>query len=226
MRDTLLTPKQKSEIISLIKEKNYSKLISILDSVSTSHAGTAKMKDKRFVIKEIVEHINSITTDNSDKLYYSAGKRILSVKSDNAKEIGIHIIWRGYNHNKSKVKKDLLKISDDKNWEVREYAAGAVTAVLFFHKEFYKTLLKWSKHKSENIRRVVVMSAVGLRGRDNVKCLPTVFALLKPLMYDSSVYVKKNLGPFILGSYFGNSFPEEVFKQLAKWSKIKDENVR
>ncbi len=45
-------------------------------------------------------------------------------------------------------------------------------------------------------------------------------------MSDSSNYVKKNLGPFILGSYFGNKFPAETLMQLRKWSKLKDVNVR
>lgn len=52
------------------------------------------------------------------------------------------------------------------------------------------------------------------------------FALFEPLMYDSSVYVKKNLGPFILGSYFGNGATEATMEFLGRMSKVKNENVR
>jgi HEAT repeat protein len=45
-------------------------------------------------------------------------------------------------------------------------------------------------------------------------------------MYDSSQYVKKNLGPFILGSYYGNNMPGIVLGFLDKMIKVKDQNVR
>ena len=46
MPDTLLTPIQKKNILSAIENKDFRKIISILESVKTSHAGTAKTKDK------------------------------------------------------------------------------------------------------------------------------------------------------------------------------------
>ncbi|HEY3252283.1 MAG TPA: hypothetical protein VGK25_14335 [Ignavibacteria bacterium] len=94
---------------------------------------------------------------------------------------------------------------------------------VFYHKDFYKTLQNWTKHKSSKVMRAVVISTTGLRDKEN---LQKGFTLLEPLMYDSAVYVKKNLGPFVLGSYFGNAFPEETLRQLNKWSKIKNEHVR
>ncbi len=221
MSNSLLTDALKSKIRNLIIKQDYRSIINTLDSVKTAHAGTAKMKDKQFVIKEIVKHI--LQVNDPAKAFFTTGKKILIVKSDNAKEIGIHIIAKGYSYNKSEVTNWLYKIADDANWEVREYAAGAVVNVLRNNPEFYKTLKRWSKDNSENIRRVVVMSAVGLLDKEN---LNKAFDLLRPLLYDSSVYVKKNLGPFILGSYFGNKFPAETIKQLDKWIKIKDERVR
>ena len=70
------------------------------------------------------------------------------------------------------------------------------------------------------------MSAEGLKDRKNAQNIHKAFALLEPLMYDSAVYIKKNLGPFLLGSHFGNSFPGQTFAQLDKWIKIKDPHVR
>lgn len=221
MKDTFLTNTHKAKIAKAINSGDYKAITAILDSISTVHAGTAKMKDKRYVIKQILTYIKSL--NGLDKTYFTIGRKILSIGSDNAKEVGIHIIWRAYKYNKKSVEKYLYEITNDNNWEVREYAAGALSGTLQMFPQFYTTLRRWSKDKSENIRRGVVMAAAVLRNPEGIN---KAFKLLEPLMYDSSVYVKKNLGPFILGSYFGNAFPKETLKQLNKWLRIKDENVR
>lgn len=230
MAQRTLTDAQKIKLVKLVNDEEYNLVISLLDSISTKHAGTAMMKDKRFAIAEIVKSILKKNKDKTEKyterIFFQTGKKICSFKSDNAKEIGVHIVWRGYNYDKRSVNNILLKISDDPNWEVREYAAGAVSASVFTYKGFYKTLEKWRKHTSENVRRAVVMSAWGIRDKRDKDSPKKAFKLLEPLMYDSSVYVRKNLGPFVLGSGYGNAFPAETFEQLDKWIKIKDDYVR
>ena len=120
----------------------------------------------------------------------------------------------------------MYRITDDDNWEVREYAAGALAETLRSNPGFYSTLKKWSKDRSENIRSGVVLAAVGLRDRKDPDTLKKAFGLLEPLLYDSSMYVRKNLGPFILGSYFGNAFPEEMFRLIGKMIRVKNVYVR
>jgi len=222
MKDTLLTEKQKKEIIKSVIDKDYLSIISILEKVKTSHANTAKTKDKRFTINEIAKVITA-NSKNHDKDFLTAGSMFCKQKEAVSKEIGVALIWRGYKTNPEKVKDILLKIADDTNWEVREYAGSAFANALFHNHDFFETLLIWANHPSENVRRAVVFSALALRDKKN---LSKAFSLLGILMFDSSKYVKKNLGPFILGSYFGNKFPKETLKQLHKWSKIRDENVR
>lgn len=222
MKDSLLTDKQKKKIVKLIKEKDHTGIISILEKIKTDHAGTAKTKDKMFVLREIVKHIveNSM---NREKDFFETGYYFCSRKEDVSKEIGISLVWRGYRFNKKEVKEILLKTADHNNWEVREYAASAFANTHYENREIYKDLQKWTKHPSENVRRAVVFSALALRNKDN---LGRAFTLLEPLMFDNSKYVKKNLGPFILGSLFGNKYPRETIRQLKKWSKIRDCNVR
>lgn len=222
MKDSLLTLKNKKEIHNFIDVKNYTGIISILEKLKTPHAGTAKTKDKRYVIGEIVKSVVEKSRDR-DKTFYSIGNKLCGQKENVAKEIGVALIWRGYKFNPDKVRSILLKIADDPNWEVREYAGSAFANTLYENPEFYENLLLLTKHPSENVRRAVVFSALALRDK---KKLSQAFKLLGILMFDNSKYVKKNLGPFILGSYFGNGFPEETLKQLHKWSKIRDENVR
>lgn len=222
MKDSLLTEKNKRDILKFIKEKNYADMLTVLENKKTGHAGTAKTKDKRFVITEIVSHIID-TSVNPERDYFAAGSFFCKRNEEAAKEIGVMLIWRAYKFNTEKTESFLLKIADDDNWEVREYAGTAFANTIFHNKEFYDTLMKWTKHNSENVRRAVVFSAIGLRDKKN---LVKAFALFEPLLFDDSKYVRKNLGPFILGSYFANKFPVETVKQINKWSKIRDENVR
>lgn len=226
MKDTLLTKKQKAVIETALSKQNYKKIIAELDKISTKHSGTAKMKDKRFVIAEIVQNITEANYKNPEREFYKAGLSVLKLKSDNAKEVGIHILWRGYTHNKAAVTKWLYKITNESNWEVREYAAGALGGTLAANPEFYSTLKKWVKDSSENIRRGVVFAAASLRDRNDPVKFKKAFDLFEPLMYDSSQYVKKNLGPFILGSYYGNNMPAIVLAFLYKMVKVKDPHVR
>ncbi|HRE09518.1 MAG TPA: HEAT repeat domain-containing protein [Ignavibacteria bacterium] len=226
MKDTLLTKKQKAAIEAALSKQDYKKIIAELDKISTKHSGTAKMKDKRYVIAEIVRHITEENHKNLEREYYRAGLKILKLRSDNAKEVGIHILWRGYKHNIPAVTKWLHKITDDSNWEVREYAAGALSGTLTANPEFYSTLKKWVKDGSENIRRGVVLAAASLRDKNDPVKLKKAFDLFEPLMYDSSRYVKVNLGPFILGSYYGNNMPEVVLAFLYRMIKVKDPHVR
>ncbi|MDZ4711612.1 MAG: HEAT repeat domain-containing protein [bacterium] len=222
MKDSLLTTGNKKEILKAIDAKKYPQLIPILEKVKTSHAGTAKTKDKRFVIFEIVKNITEVS-GNREKDFFKAGELFCKRKEAVSKEIGISLLWRGYAHDPGRVKDYLLKIADDTNWEVREYAGGAFSNTLLHNPGFYKTVMEWTRHPSENVRRAVVFAALGLRQKEN---LVKAFSLLEPMLFDNSKYVKKNLGPFILGSYFGNKFPKETFRQLVKWGKIRDENVR
>lgn len=222
MKDSLLTEKQEKEIIKLIKEKDHAGIIFILEKIKTDHAGTAKTKDKMFVLREIVKYIIE-NSRNREKDFFETGYYFCIRKEDVSKELGISLLWRGYRFNKKAVKELLLKTADHTNWEVREYAANAFANAHYENRDFYKDLQKWSKHPSENVRRAVVFSALALRDKEN---LSKAFSLLEPLLFDNSKYVKKNLGPFILGSLFGNKFPRETIRQLKKWSKIRDGNVR
>lgn len=221
-KDKLLSEKKKIKILEHIEKGEYEEVLKMLENVKTKHAGTAMTKDKRFVIREIVRKILD-SGKNTDREFFKTGIFFCKRKEDNAKEIGISLIWRGYDHDPEKVKDMLLKISNDPNWEVREYAGNAFADTLYYHKDFLTDLEEWSKHPSENVRRAVVFSALGVRDEKNYK---TGFSILKPLMSDNSVYVKKNLGPFILGSLYGGKFPEETAEFLKKTGSSNDPYVK
>lgn len=220
----MLDEKKKKKILSFIDKNEYDKLITYLDTFKTAHAGTPKTDIKRFTIKEITKHI--LQSESSEKNFLDLGKKLCDRKEYVSHEIGISIIWRGYRYNKKETKEILLQIADSENWEVREYAAGAFINVLKENPDLYKTILQWTKHKSENVRRTVVFSALAYSDKKDTSKLKNAFEILEPLMSDVSVYVKKNLGPFILGSHLANHHTEEVISQLKKWMKINNEQVK
>ncbi len=222
MKDSLLSEKDKLQITRFIEEKDYSSTIPLIEKVKTGHAGTAKTRDKRFVINEIIRNLSKKSVNN-ERDYFTIGNIFCNRKEDAFKEMGISLVWKGFKYNPKKVKELLLKAADDPNWEVREYAAGAFIQTLQHNEDFYETILQLRTHPSENIRRAVLFSALALLDKRN---LSKAFSFMEVLMFDGSKYVRRNLGPFILGSYFGNKFPKETLSKLKKWSKIRDENVR
>ena len=228
MPDSLITPKLKQKILSAVENEDYLLLVSLLGTIKTSHAGTPRMKDKEFVVKEIIKNIKEKYREEKQllKKYFNTAVIFSRMKEPVAKQITASLLWRGYRHNKPKAKRLLLEIADNDNWEVRESAGGAFANALRYNNDFYNELLKWTKHKSPNVRRAVLISATGLIEKGNKNNLQKAFKLLEPLMYDSNPYVKKNLGPFVLGSYLAGNYPAEVFKQLDKWVKLKNENAR
>jgi len=228
MKKEYLNNSDKLKLVKFISVGDYKSAIGMLDNISTPFTGAARMTDKRFTIAEIVRHIVEKKLEKSveEKEFFAVGNKILNFNSVNAREIGVNIIWRAYKFDKKKVSELILNSADDPNWEVREYAAGAIAATVYAFPEFLKTVEKWRKHKSENVRRGVIFAAWSMRNKKDPSCTAKAFALLDPLLYDSSKYVKKNLGPFAIGSWYGNAFPEQTLKQLGKWVKLKDENVR
>jgi len=230
MPDTLLTEKQKKEITILVVRQDFKKIISILKSIATLHASSAKTKDKSFVIHEIIKSINENTKNKSSVLkakeFFRIGKKFYFFNDINAVEIAVSLLWRGYEHNKPNVTKIFLNIADHQSWEVREWAAGALANLLRIHPGFYETLKKWIKHSSPNVRRAVVLASTGLDNSKKPGNVYKAFKLIEPLLYDKAVYVKKNLGPFILGGWWGRHYPNEFFKQLDKWIKINNPHVR
>ncbi len=116
----------------------------------------------------------------------------------------------------------IRKMADSSDWGVREDAAGEIKKINDkFFLEYLPIWKEWVAEPDPNIRRAV---EVGLL-RIKKEFIPHALDLLDPLMYDDNTYVRKNCGPFAL-SHVGRKSPSITFKQLKKWVKVKDKNVR
>lgn len=77
---TLLSESQKNKIRKHIQNEELDDTICILDRVSTSHAGTAKTIDKRFVINELVKYIQDIYSD-MERVFFLYGHYLCKLES-------------------------------------------------------------------------------------------------------------------------------------------------
>lgn len=213
-KDSLLTEKSKAELTRLIESNDLTGAVRLLDSLSTSHAGTAKTRDKRLAAKLVTDAPGS-----DPGACFRNGSAIFNCGGDNAKEVGVTVVWRGYPHSPAQTLEIMLQAADDPNWEVREYAAGAFINALKQNPELYPEMIRLTKHESPNIRRAVLFSSLAFK---EAKRLPKAFGIIEPLLKDRNEYVRRNLGPFILGSHFGIRFPEVTLQKLKQWSARKD----
>jgi HEAT repeat protein len=145
-----------------------------------------------------------------------------------AKGLAAALLGELYAGHEEIVRAVLLRLADDDDWVVREYAASGLGSVLDAHFDAaYPWFVAWTRHPSENIRRAAALATMpagrsGDAGRA-ARCLD----LLEPLLTDRSVYVRKNLGPFALGAALLVRHPDATFAALARWrDRYDDEQAR
>lgn len=92
--------------------------------------------------------------------------------------------------------------------------------------EAYALLQRWARHPSENVRRAVVLTAKKAGKERRPEWGEPLLDLLKPLLSDRSVYVRKNLGPFAIGDGLLRYYPGLTIARLTRWAEEEDEQVR
>ncbi len=184
--------------------------VALLDTMKTGHADTPPqaVKDKA------VRSIQRAYTADPERLF-AAGIALASSENAGAKEIGIYLLPPFYETATDAVNEQFIRLGDDANWEVREWAASALTYVTSRHFErVYPRLQRWAEHPSANVRRMVaVASGYAMRDCTEAQC-ERLLTLLTPLMADTDKYVSKNLGAFALGGYALRHCPHVV----ARWA--------
>jgi 3-methyladenine DNA glycosylase AlkC len=135
-----------------------------------------------------------------------------------------------YAEHKAEVERLLLHLGDDESWTIREGASWGFARVLEDHfDEVYPLYQEWARHPSENVRRAVVLSVMPVvRDEEHgAQRADACLRLLEPLLADRSLYVRKNLGPFAIGSAILRHFPDLTFATLERWrDQYTDEQVR
>jgi HEAT repeat protein len=121
----------------------------------------------------------------------------------------------------------MVRLANDANWEVREYAAGLFATILASHLDSVLPVFRGlAKHQSTNVRRAVVVAAKYVGRERDVKQGAALLGLLGLFMDDRDSYVRNNLGPFALGDGMLRYFPRMTIELLRRCKRRLDTIVR
>ena len=145
-----------------------------------------------------------------------------------AKALGAALLGERYAGHEAAVGQQLLRLADDPDWVVREYAASSLGDVLTDHfDQTYDLFRVWAQHEAATIRRAVVLATMPAARAGDAHRAARCLDLLEPLLADRAPYVRKNLGPFAIGSALLLHHPEVTFTALARWrDQYNDEQTR
>jgi 3-methyladenine DNA glycosylase AlkD len=212
----------KDDFFLAIQQNDLRKAISIIDAQRTPHAGTPP----KAVKMQAVRLIQACDQDNPEALFALA-IAFSQAGSDGAKEIALKLLPPFYHLHSKAVCDCVLALSDDPNWEVREWAASALGSIITIAFEMvYPTLKQWKEHESPNVRRAVVVSIGSAARNCNQEQCSLLLEVLEPLLADTHPYVSKNLGPFAIGDSLLRYHPILVADWLNKALHNENEQAR
>ncbi|WP_261132435.1 DNA alkylation repair protein [Bacillus sp. Marseille-Q3570] len=204
-----------------IEQRNWSQVIILLETEKTKHAGTAPAATKRKVIKAILKQWKA-----QPEVLWAGTEYLGNSESPSAKEVSAHLIPVVYESYPEECSKLLHEIADDRNWEVREWAAGGCGEILAERFEkFYPVMEAWKEDDSENVRRAAVLTVMYASKSLDGSYATKLLKIIEPLMKDESEYVKKNLGAFAIGDGLLKRYPEHVLSWLESLVGSDDETV-
>jgi hypothetical protein len=210
------------EFAAAVGQEDLLSTLSLLDARKTGHAGTPPKALKVQAARIIGDRYRA-----SPEALFHWALMLAHAENDGAKEIGLSLLPACYCQHPAEVTERVVALSDDGNWEVREWAAGALgTLIVQAFEEVYPELGQWARHASPNVRRAVVVG-IGAAGckLDAQRCR-LLLDVLELLLSDTSPYVKKNLGPFALGDSLLRCYPELVATWLKEVLHQENEQVR
>lgn len=220
--------KLQREIAAALKRDDLDAIVASLEKRGSGKAavgadpGTARTADKRLAARLIRQEFA-----DKPRTLSKWCKTLLKRTEHNSHELGLMLLPDVYTLHPIYAQRQLLKHADSPSWEVREFAGGVAGRVLDEHfDEFYRVMRNWRRHKSENVRRAVVIASMEAAKTNHPGRGPRLLKLLEPLMKDSARYVRVNLGQFAISLALLKSYPTQTLKWLDKQSRKKDENVR
>lgn len=194
--------------------------MAVLDELKTGHAGTPPqaIKDKA------ITRIRTAYAHDPERLL-ETGLHLSYTASPGAREIGISLLPSFYASATAAIDERFIRVGNDDNWEVREWAASALAHVIGEHFDLVLPRLRqWAAHRFPNVRRMVaVATGYAMRDCDEGQCR-LLLDVLTPLMADPDAYVGKNLGAFALGGY-AIRYRAEFVAAWASSLDLEDERV-
>ncbi len=155
---------------------------------------------------------------------FALGRDLAARPEPPARGLAALLLAEQYVGHEETVTEALLRLADDADWVTREYAAEALGHVLAAHFDaVYPRLAAWTHHPSANVRRAVAVATMTAARSGDDERAGRLLDLLEPLLTDRAPYVRKNLGPFAIGSAFLVHHPDVTFAALARWRERYDD---
>jgi HEAT repeat protein len=144
-----------------------------------------------------------------------------------ARCVACGLVAGGWEHDAASTARRMRKLAEDPDWEVREWAADAVAAVL--DRDFdagFALCRDWVESGSEAACRAVALALAARAKERRAEQAAPMLALIERLLPMDGSYLQKNLGPFAVGGGFLSRFPEETLALLERLVSDDDENTR
>lgn len=196
----------------VIQEQAFDTLAEILEGAQTP--------ELRYAVKQLVR-----STQSEEILVGHAVK--LAARSEPAsRHVACGLLPKAYSSDPQSTLELLLQLADDPDWTVRESAGDACGRLL---RTDYSTMMEilreWREHSAANVRRAVLIAAAKAAQTRRLEWAEPLLKLIEPLLSDRDSTLRRNLGPFAIGTSLLRYYPDMTFEYLVKWSTSNDKQV-
>ena len=119
------------------------------------------------------------------------------------------------------------RLAREEDKDVRQTAAALLGRLLT--ESFQETLSlahEWVSGPDSRLRRAAVVAAKYAARTRRPEWAEQLLDLVEPALRDADEYVRKSLGPLVIGDQFVRSYPDPTLARLRRWMRDEDENVR
>ncbi len=119
------------------------------------------------------------------------------------------------------------RLAREEDKDVRQTAAALLGRLLT--ESFQETLSlarEWVSGPDSRLRRAAIVAAKYAARTRRPEWAEQLLDLVEPALSDADEYVRKSLGPLVIGDQFVRSYPDPTLARLRRWMRDEDENVR
>ena len=196
----------------VIEEKAFDTLAEILEG-----AGTPEL---RYAAKQLAR------SAEREEILVDHAVRLAARSEPAPRQVACGLLPKAYPSDPKRTLELLLQLADDPDRTVREVAGDACGKLLSKHfPRMMELLREWREHDSPNVRRTVLVAAAKAAQTRRLEWAEPLLKLIEPLLSDRHPTLRRNLGPFTIGSALLQYYPDMTFEYLIKWSTSNDEQV-
>jgi hypothetical protein len=202
--------------------ENLDALLAVLDSRRKTTAGTPPVPDVTRALELIAAHFIQHPPHRCRWALMLAGRQ-----EPTARLLACGLLPDFWRDHPRPVERLLRRLADDEHWAVREAAGGGLGRVLLQNFDaFYDRCLAWTQHPSAHVRRAVCIAIRSPGKTRRPEWGEPLLDVLEPLLPDRTPTVRKNLGPFGIGSGMIRWYPERTLARLQEWARREDATTR